>query len=119
MASAIEAAPNADYECGAQSLDCRSPPRRSPVLACRHVWPEVGDVLLLGRIGRQGLLRGSVAGPGRGGGAGGVALAWGAGGIRPGAVAPARADTRWPTGGCGRGLGGGRGGTGGPYALAR
>jgi len=45
----------ADYECGAQSLDCRSPPRRSPVLACRHLWPEVGDVLPLGRIGRQGM----------------------------------------------------------------
>jgi hypothetical protein len=46
----------ADYECGAQSLDCRSPPRRSLVLACRHLWPEVGDVLLLGRIGRPGRL---------------------------------------------------------------
>ena len=45
----------AEYECGVQSLDCRCPPRRSPVLACRRLWPEVGDVLLLGRIGRPGM----------------------------------------------------------------
>src|SRR2546430_7495282 len=71
----------AEYECRAQSLDCRSPPRGSPVLACRHLWPEVGDVLLLGRIGRQGMdhrgirlscpliLTGRLIGPGVAGGA--------------------------------------------------